>query len=612
MDEILYLEADEEITSVVDKLKGLETKSVGLVAPKGSTIVQSLVSLKLLKKEAKALGKEIAIITSDEVGQNLASRIDLPVYEDVRSKTPIKPTGQKDPEIKEPVEIDMEEGSKSDKAEKENQTKQSEEQEDVPENFEVHRYDEDAKQEEPITKQTELDKTESQLAEESPESTVSQLQDQTKIETQAPHEEIKQTEGEDKFVTRPVAKMSHDIDRHELEAARPISQGYNSNPIKKGKKSKAGYIFAAGFVFFLLILLAADLTIAKLNIKLTVPAEAITKDVAVQVEKDRPVVDLEQSIIPGVQVSKENDFEQTIQSTGEKDAGTAAKGTLTFKNDSGVDETINSGTTVRSSNGIDFILDSSITVPKASLNSAGDKVLGQATGSVTAKDVGSSGNLSNSTTYAISSKPKISVSGGTNGGVTKKVKVVSRSDIENAKNKLKDAAKEELSKPTDDQKDYVYLSDAGTVEISDFSSDKSVGDEADSFKAKAHGKFTSLIYKSDDLKQAITKSVEKGLTNNQNLLPSDTDEIQTTIKENNINIGKMTLANSFKSHVGPKLDLGNLQKSWRLKPIKKIKDSLASVENVQIDDISLSPNFALPVGPIMKSHIIVKIDYTKK
>ena len=51
MDEILYLEPDEEITSVVDKLKGLEANSVGLVAPKGSSIVQSLVSLKLLQKQ---------------------------------------------------------------------------------------------------------------------------------------------------------------------------------------------------------------------------------------------------------------------------------------------------------------------------------------------------------------------------------------------------------------------------------------------------------------------------------------------------------------------------------------------------------------------------------
>ena len=49
MDEIIYLELDEEIPSVIDKMKNLSGKSVALVIPKGASIIQSVINLKILK-----------------------------------------------------------------------------------------------------------------------------------------------------------------------------------------------------------------------------------------------------------------------------------------------------------------------------------------------------------------------------------------------------------------------------------------------------------------------------------------------------------------------------------------------------------------------------------
>lgn len=77
----IYLDPDEEITSVVDSLTRLDDNEVVLVIPAGAQILQSLVNLKLLKREADNLGKHITIVTSDEIGEQLANRADLMVKE---------------------------------------------------------------------------------------------------------------------------------------------------------------------------------------------------------------------------------------------------------------------------------------------------------------------------------------------------------------------------------------------------------------------------------------------------------------------------------------------------------------------------------------------------
>ncbi|MEI6144553.1 MAG: hypothetical protein WCP91_03060, partial [Candidatus Berkelbacteria bacterium] len=83
MSKLIYLETDEEITDVIDKISKVEDRSVSLVIPRGSTLANSIVNLKLLVKRSKALKKEVALVTNDNIAHNLASQIGLPVYESI-------------------------------------------------------------------------------------------------------------------------------------------------------------------------------------------------------------------------------------------------------------------------------------------------------------------------------------------------------------------------------------------------------------------------------------------------------------------------------------------------------------------------------------------------
>jgi len=594
MDEFLYLEADEEITSVIDKLKGLENDSIGLVVPKGSMIAQSLVSLKLLQKEAARLHKDIAIVTSDEVGRNLAAQLGLTVYADVRSRTPLSGAPAKKEAVEEPIEIDM---GKEEQAPPVEQSQEKEaSQEDLPQKFSVHRYDEERKVEEP--KKTEP-------AKERPREKAPEI-----VPKAAPPEE--ETFRHHVVGDEPSAAAGAS-ERVELEAARPVSAQVHPavKPQSRRRNLKPLIFFIGSIIILLLILVAVDLAIAKLEVKLSVAAEVIEKEVTVSAERDKNA-DYENGIISAAQVQKEETVEKTVEATGEKDVGEAARGNLTFKNESGVEETVAAGTTVESSGGVEFTLDGEIKVPKAELNSAGDKVLGQVTGAVTAKSPGSAGNLPASTTYVISGKSKLSATGVTSGGVTKKVKVVSKSDLENAKKRLEEEKTAEINSSLTQGKGDIFFTEAARVELNDFSSNKSVGDETDQFVAKGKVKYTNLVFKESEFQQAVVKQTEKALPADKGLLLTEGDIISPTLDSSDINIGRIAVKGKLKSHIGPKIDIPALTNSWRLKPIKKVRDSARGINGATVDTVELSPQYALPIAPYFAKNIKITLEYQKK
>jgi len=78
---VLYTEIDDEITGIYDRLKQLKMKNVYIVVPKRAIVFQSIVNLKILKRKAEDLEKNIYIITNDPNGIKLAKQVGLMVYD---------------------------------------------------------------------------------------------------------------------------------------------------------------------------------------------------------------------------------------------------------------------------------------------------------------------------------------------------------------------------------------------------------------------------------------------------------------------------------------------------------------------------------------------------
>ncbi len=76
----LYIEVEEEVTSVIDRLRASQQSRVVFVVPPGATLLQSAVNMRLLLREAQKAGKDIALVTTDEYGQTLAQKVGISVY----------------------------------------------------------------------------------------------------------------------------------------------------------------------------------------------------------------------------------------------------------------------------------------------------------------------------------------------------------------------------------------------------------------------------------------------------------------------------------------------------------------------------------------------------
>lgn len=81
MHQTLYIDIDEEITSIVEKLKKARTKEVVIVVPKRALLIQSIVNLRILKKEADDSGLQIMIVTQDKLGKILIEKAGILVQQ---------------------------------------------------------------------------------------------------------------------------------------------------------------------------------------------------------------------------------------------------------------------------------------------------------------------------------------------------------------------------------------------------------------------------------------------------------------------------------------------------------------------------------------------------
>ncbi|MBI4100902.1 hypothetical protein HY441_00310 [Candidatus Microgenomates bacterium] len=73
----VYIDVEDDITAIINKLKEAPKKQVALVVPKRSSVLQSAVNMKLIKKGAHEAAKEPTLITEDQAINKLAAKLGL-------------------------------------------------------------------------------------------------------------------------------------------------------------------------------------------------------------------------------------------------------------------------------------------------------------------------------------------------------------------------------------------------------------------------------------------------------------------------------------------------------------------------------------------------------
>lgn len=103
--DIIYIDVEDDVTSVIGKVRASEQKIVALVPPKTIGTLQSAVNLRLLQKAADSAGKRIVLITNNSGLTALAAGVKIPVAKNLQSKpeipaAPEKPAAEDEDVIK--------------------------------------------------------------------------------------------------------------------------------------------------------------------------------------------------------------------------------------------------------------------------------------------------------------------------------------------------------------------------------------------------------------------------------------------------------------------------------------------------------------------------------
>lgn len=92
----IYIDIDDDITTIIDRVQNSKHKIVALVLPKRATVLQSIVNMKLLKRSADNGKKNLVLITSEASLLPLAGAVGLYTAKNLQSKPsiPAGPDGE--------------------------------------------------------------------------------------------------------------------------------------------------------------------------------------------------------------------------------------------------------------------------------------------------------------------------------------------------------------------------------------------------------------------------------------------------------------------------------------------------------------------------------------
>jgi len=90
--DVIYLDVDDEITAIIDKVEAAKHKIIALVLPKRFATLQSVVNMRLLKRGADKAGKNAVLITSEAALLPLAGAAGLHVAKNLQSQPAVPPS----------------------------------------------------------------------------------------------------------------------------------------------------------------------------------------------------------------------------------------------------------------------------------------------------------------------------------------------------------------------------------------------------------------------------------------------------------------------------------------------------------------------------------------
>ena len=84
--DVIYIDVEDDITSIIGKVKASKESIVAIVPPKRTGVLQSAVNLRLLARAASNSDKKLVLVTSNQALTHLAANARMLIAKSLQSK----------------------------------------------------------------------------------------------------------------------------------------------------------------------------------------------------------------------------------------------------------------------------------------------------------------------------------------------------------------------------------------------------------------------------------------------------------------------------------------------------------------------------------------------
>ncbi|MBP9716550.1 MAG: baseplate J/gp47 family protein [Candidatus Levybacteria bacterium] len=346
---------------------------------------------------------------------------------------------------------------------------------------------------------------------------------------------------------------------------------------------------AIGLIPLTIILLFLYVYLFGRSVTVTLGIDAKEEDEEVNVTfSETEATNADDDIINAQFITVTADGKKSIATTGKKEVGDKAKGTVTLFNSNTSGVTIPTGTVITSPNDLKFVTDKAVTIASASGDIFSGTEPGKADVTVTAEKFGTSQNLPSNTKFTVDGSSSVAAKNDKafSGGTKKEVKVVAKKDQDKLaaelQKDLETEAKEQIQKEAEDGS--VVLPNFISVEFDKKTFSKDIDDEATEISLTATISYRGVSYKETDILNFAKDKLETGSD-----LVVDKDSVDASAanlkaKGNNAT-GKLTI----KANLVPKIDSKEIANEIKGKSAKDAIKKLNEINEINKVDIKLFP-----------------------
>jgi hypothetical protein len=549
----IYIDIDDEITAIIDKLGQSEHKIVALVLPKRATVLQSIVNMKLLKRSADAKNKNIVLITSEASLLPIAGAVKVHVAKTMQSKPVIPPAPQT---LSDDIQADDNEGLQQDE-------------------------DED---------EAGLDASKS----------VGSLAAASAV-------------NKDDEETIELDEDLEDIDAAKDDSKKPKKKS-NKKKIPNFDTFRKRLLIGGGiFVGLIVLFFIFNTILPKAKIVIKSDNISVNTDVPFTANTAFTSFDADAGKVPATKKDVSKTDSTKVPATGQKNIGDKATGTVTLKNCAKVDGafTIPAGTVV-TTGASSFSVNETTLLPSSTFSGTNTCTTAGKTVNVTSTAAGDQYNISGGRTFAVSGVSSITGvdSSAMSGGTNKLVSVVSDQDVETAKQKIADKSKDSATTDLKQQfsnDDLFLIPESITSSAANVTATPKVGEEASEVTVSSTTVYSGLGVKESYLNTLVENSAKKQIdTTKQAISDNGLSKAIFRLEDKKSATDQRFRVQSTVS-TGTQIDQEALKKEIAGKKKGDVQDLIGKLPGVKDVNVSYSP-FWVYKTPSNPSKITITIE----